>query len=144
GDDLVNDMVAGLTEPVMDEIKYDHPQSALEDLEKLLGLYSIERDIPELNPHIPRYIQIPHCRVPLTSRVHDVINHPTFTRLTQVTQLGFVSLIYPGAVHTRYEHVLGTFAHSCEYIRALWYDQRNALFQCLMNRHDLELLVAAA
>src|SRR5207247_2126446 len=68
---------------------------------------------------------------------------PTFTRLAQVTQLGFVSLVYPGASHTRYEHVLGTFAHCCEYVRALWNDQRNPLFQCLITRHDVELLLLA-
>jgi serine/threonine protein kinase len=143
-DDLESDIISGLAKPVMEEIKYLTAKEALVDLEKLLDLYSIEGDVPELNPDNATYVQIPHCRVPLTSRVEAVINHPTFTRLAQVTQLGFVSLIYPGASHTRYEHVLGTFAHCCEYVRALWHDRRNPLFQCLMNREDVELLLVAA
>lgn len=143
-EDLDSDMISGLAKPVMEEIKYHTSRDALADLEKLLDLYSIEGDVSELNPHIANYVQIPDCRVPLTSRVEAVINHPTFTRLAQITQLGFVSLVYPGAAHTRYEHVLGTFAHCCEYVRALWHDQGNPLFQCLMNSDDVELLLVAA
>lgn len=142
-DELNSDVVLGLAKAVMEEIKYKAPDEALGDLEKLLDLYSIEGDIPELNQNIGTYVQIPHCRVPLTDRVNEVINHPTFRRLAQVTQLGFVSLVYPGASHTRYEHVLGTFAHCCDYVRALWEDQRNPLFQCVMTRHDIELLLVA-
>lgn len=142
--DLDSDLITGLAKPVMEEIKYHSPQDALGDLEKLLDLYSIEGDVPELNPNIATYLQIPLCHVPLTPRVRHVINHPTFTRLAQITQLGFVSSVYPGGSHTRYEHVLGTFTHCCDYIRALWHDRRDPLFQCLMNRQDIELLLAAA
>jgi HD superfamily phosphohydrolase len=143
-DDLTSDMIQGLAGPVMDEIKYRSARDALADLEKLLDLYSVEGDVPELNPGIAKYIQIPHCRVPLTPRVEAVVNHPTFARLAQISQLGFVSMVYPGASHTRREHVLGTFAHCCDYVRALWHDERNPLFKCLLNGHDIEVLLAAA
>jgi HD superfamily phosphohydrolase len=35
---------------------------------------------------------------------------PSFVRLTGIRQLGFVSHIWPGATHTRYEHSLGCYA----------------------------------
>ncbi len=39
--------------------------------------------------------------------VFDVIEHPYFQRLRRIRQLGLTNLIYPGATHTRFEHVLG-------------------------------------
>lgn len=144
GDELESDLIPELPESVMPELKYESADDALEDLEKLLHLYDLEGEIDELNPNLPTFIQIPGCRVPATERVREVINHPTFARLSQVTQLGFVSLVYPGAVHTRFEHVLGTFARCCEYMRALWYDTSNCLFQAIMSREDIELGLLAA
>jgi len=144
GDDLQSDSIPGLPDDVMYELKYNTADDALEDFEKLLHLYDLEGEIPELNPHLSSFVQIPHCSVPFTSRVQEVINHPSFARLAQVTQLGFVSLVYPGANHTRFEHVLGTFAHACHYVRALWYDQANGMFQSIMSRKDLELGLLAA
>jgi HD superfamily phosphohydrolase len=143
-DDLTSDVIPGLSDDVMPQICYRSSDEALEDFEKLLHLYDLEGEIPELNPNLSSYIQIPHCRVPLTHRVQEIINHPTFTRLAQVTQLGFVSLVYPSATHTRFEHVIGTFAHCCEYMRALWYDQANGLFQNIMSKKDIELGLLAA
>jgi HD superfamily phosphohydrolase len=37
----------------------------------------------------------------------EIINHPTFQRLRRIRQLGFTDMVYPGAVHTRFEHSLG-------------------------------------
>ncbi len=37
----------------------------------------------------------------------DIINHPVFQRLRRIRQLAFTDLVYPGAVHTRFEHSLG-------------------------------------
>lgn len=145
GDDAIKaDVILGLPDNVMEQLRYRSAEEALEDFEKLLHLYDLEGEIPELNPNLSSYIQIPHCRVPLTHRVQEIINHSTFARLAQVTQLGFVSLIYPSATHTRFEHVLGTFSHCCEYLRALWYDQANGLFQSIMSKKDIELCLLAA
>jgi HD superfamily phosphohydrolase len=37
----------------------------------------------------------------------DIINHPVFQRLRRIRQLGFTDMVYPGAMHTRFEHSLG-------------------------------------
>ncbi|MEN9444484.1 MAG: hypothetical protein RIS47_1374 [Bacteroidota bacterium] len=39
--------------------------------------------------------------------VFEVIEHPYFQRLRRVKQLGLSHYVYPGATHTRFEHVLG-------------------------------------
>ena len=37
----------------------------------------------------------------------DLVEHPYFQRLRRIKQLGLTDLVYPGALHTRFHHVLG-------------------------------------
>ena len=39
--------------------------------------------------------------------VYDLVGHPWFQRLRNIRQLGLSSLVYPGAVHSRFQHSLG-------------------------------------
>lgn len=39
----------------------------------------------------------------------EIINHPYFQRLRRIRQLGFTSIVFPGANHTRFEHALGAY-----------------------------------
>jgi len=39
--------------------------------------------------------------------IFDIIEHPYFQRLRRIKQLGLTDLVYPGALHTRFHHVLG-------------------------------------
>ena len=41
------------------------------------------------------------------SKVFDIVEHPWFQRLRRIKQLGLTDLVYPGARHTRFHHVLG-------------------------------------
>jgi HD superfamily phosphohydrolase len=39
--------------------------------------------------------------------IFQLIEHPYFQRLRRIQQLGITSLVYPGAIHTRFHHALG-------------------------------------
>ncbi len=39
--------------------------------------------------------------------IFDIIEHPWFQRLRRIRQLGLTHLVYPGAMHTRFQHALG-------------------------------------
>jgi len=39
--------------------------------------------------------------------IFDIISHPYFQRLRHIKQLGLTDYIYPGALHTRFQHALG-------------------------------------
>lgn len=64
----------------------------------------------------------PRRDVPLSARIIALMDHPVFQRLRRVRQLGPIALIYPGATHTRFEHSLGVYGLTLEYLRALLRD----------------------
>lgn len=143
-DTLKSDVLPDLPSSAMQELAYKSSDDPLEDLEKLLNFYDLEGEIPELNANSSTYIQLPGSRVPFTRRVSRIINHSVFVRLTQITQLGFVSLVYPGCNHTRFEHTLGVFEKCCEIIRGLWYDEVCCLFRSIMSKRDIEAVLVAS
>lgn len=54
-----------------------------------------------INDPIYGFIHIPF------DEVHDIVDHPYFQRLRRIKQLGLTHLVYPGAMHTRFQHALG-------------------------------------
>ena len=42
-----------------------------------------------------------------TELIFDLIEHPFFQRLRHIKQLGLTHMVYPGALHTRFQHSLG-------------------------------------
>lgn len=53
--------------------------------------------------------------------IFDLIEHPYFQRLRRIKQLGLTHLVYPGALHTRFHHAMGTMylmTRAIEVIRA--------------------------
>jgi HD superfamily phosphohydrolase len=64
-----------------------------------------------------------HGDVELSRDELRLVDTATFQRLRGIKQLGSASLVYPGAVHTRFEHSIGTL-HVCD--RLLTACNRNA------------------
>lgn len=54
-----------------------------------------------INDPIYGFITIQH------ELLFDVIAHPYFQRLRRIKQLGLTHLVYPGALHNRFQHALG-------------------------------------
>ena len=101
-------------------------------------------DIPEIAQLDARQAMIripPELDVPLTPRVRALIDTAEFRRLARVSQLGLVSLVYPAAIHTRFEHSLGVYRLSLLYLQRLAHDER---FASRVDAQDGELLIAAA
>ncbi len=48
-----------------------------------------------------------HGFIKINEWERDIINHPVFQRLRRIRQLGLTEMVYPGAIHTRFEHSLG-------------------------------------
>jgi HD superfamily phosphohydrolase len=83
----------------------------------------------------------PELDVPVSPRVRALIDTAEFRRLAHISQLGLVSLVYPAANHTRFEHSLGVYRLALLFLRQLSYDAR---FSAAIAPADGELLLAAA
>jgi HD superfamily phosphohydrolase len=60
------------------------------------------------NPHRTYEIRCPvHGFIPFNDWEREIINHPAFQRLRRIRQLALTDYVYPGAMHTRFEHSLG-------------------------------------
>ncbi|MDP1560988.1 MAG: HD domain-containing protein [Pirellulaceae bacterium] len=55
--------------------------------------------------------------VPLTPRVRRLVDSSGFARLRGISQLGLVGFVYPGAMHTRFEHSLGVYFNALLYLQ---------------------------
>jgi uncharacterized protein len=83
----------------------------------------------------------PEVDVPLTPRVRQLIDTADFRRLAQVSQLGLVALVYPAAIHTRFEHCLGVYRLALLYLKQLAHDER---FTRAVTSEEAEVFIAAA
>src|SRR5207302_9756068 len=80
-------------------------------------------------------------RIALRPREVALLGTPEFLRLDGIKQLGFVSRVWPGAKHSRFEHSLGVFALTRRALRAL----RPSLDATLRpSPADLDTVAAAA
>ena len=83
----------------------------------------------------------PELDVPLTDRVKQLIDTPEFRRLSQISQLGLVGLVYPAANHTRFEHSLGVYRMALLFLDRLADDPR---FVAAVTPRDAERFLVAA
>jgi len=55
-----------------------------------------------INDPVYGFITIPN------DLIYEIIEHPYFQRLRRIKQLGLTHLVYPGALHTRFHHAIGS------------------------------------
>ncbi len=90
---------------------------------------------PECLVRIP-----PSQDVPLSNRAKRLIDTAPMRRLGSISQLGMVSLVYPGATHTRFEHTLGVYHNA---LRLLDRFSDDPAFNSLVNRTMAEAFLLA-
>jgi HD superfamily phosphohydrolase/tRNA A-37 threonylcarbamoyl transferase component Bud32 len=128
-----------------ESMKYSNFKDIHADLEKLLIDNSFKSEIPELSIYFTKRIQSSDgISAPFSKRVKRIIEHPVFSRLSNVLQLGLVNTIYPTATHNRLEHSIGVFRNCCLYINSLFNDSYNPLFRQLVNVNDIKSLLLAS
>ena len=97
--------------------------------------------LPELETQSSVIRISPDINVPVTERVKRVIDTPAFRRLSRISQLGMVAMVYPGATHTRLEHSLGVYRNAMEFLQRLSGD--DALGQVL-SAYDAKIFLVSA
>jgi hypothetical protein len=60
------------------------------------------------SPPTPYEVRCPlHGSIAFDERERCIVDHPFVQRLRAISQLGFASLVFPGATHSRFSHSLG-------------------------------------
>lgn len=143
--DTADEIYGNLMIEDYDTLRYDDLSDVIRDLEKEEGLWNPEQEIPELASYSKKTMRLtPQLDVALTPRLLMILEHPLFARLRMVSQLGLIRQIYPSADHSRYDHALGTYHRTTEYIKALFNDFHNPLFRNLVDADDLKTLLLAS
>ena len=70
-----------------------------------------------------------HGFIQLSKWERDIVNQPGFQRLRRIRQLAWTDYVYPGAMHTRFEHSLGVM-----HVASLLFDA--------IHRNSSEVLIA--
>ena len=102
------------------------------------------QQIPEIHAFDGRSgsIRIPEeTDIPLTNRVKSIIDTAEFRRLAKISQLGLVSLVYPAAHHSRFEHSLGVYRLSLLCLQQLANNER---FSATISSRDAELFIVTS
>lgn len=76
-------------------------------------MFSVSNKRHIINDPVHGFITIP-CEL-----IYTLIQHPLFQRLGRIRQLGLAHVVYPGAVHTRFQHSLGAMHLAYEAVKLL-------------------------
>ncbi len=66
----------------------------------------------------------------------DIISHAAFQRLRRIKQLGTADLVYPGAVHSRFEHSLGVMHLATLMYEAIRKNDKNEILKKKLHYRD--------
>lgn len=144
-EEFLSEIFAGLEPSDYKTIHYNNLEEVLVDLKKEQGSWNPERIIPELDTYSKDVVRIvPHINTVLTKRLKKLIEHPLVARLQLISQLGLVTLVYPTAGHSRYEHVIGAYTYTSSYVKSLFNDFQNPIFRNLVDEQYIKAVLLAA
>ncbi len=138
-------MALGLSQNTFQEIRYQNINEIRKDIEKEMDIFLLEKNVPELNFLSRKTLHGAETRsTTFTQRLKNIVEHPLFSRLSHISQLGLIRYIYPTANHTRYDHSIGTYTNACVYVVSLYNDSENALFRQLVTEEDIKSVLLAS
>jgi uncharacterized protein len=96
---------------------------------KMLGVYMSDNEIYKVRDPIYGFIAFNEWE-------RDIISHPAFQRLRRIRQLGTADMVYPGAVHTRFEHSLGVMNMATLMYEAIKNNDKNEILKKKLHYRD--------
>jgi HD superfamily phosphohydrolase len=140
-------LLAGMNWDVVDQLtnqddKYRRIASGAEASKALEDLLTLERT-PTLPPPLEESGSL---RLPINSltgfspALQSLLDSQWFQRLRQIRQLGVTHLVYPGAVHSRFEHIVGAYQQTLQYIEALLENKNSPWFPIHFSTDEIRAL----
>lgn len=128
--DFMSDTALGIDLSIFNEKKYFEFTQVKEALKRLLSLKAVEEELPELDIWSANTINVSDIGITtMTPRVNSILKHPVFEKLYDEHQLGMMDAIFPTASHTRFQHSLGVYHATSQYLLALYNDKENPTFR---------------
>ena len=112
------------------DCKYSTIQNIVKDIDLLRPSCNKVMNLDELSEasNSIRQVLIPLYPVYFSKRMHELSKHSMLLRLMDVSELLEGATTFPGANHTRYEHMLGTYELMRKAILALLRNKSYAIF----------------
>ena len=124
---------------------YDLAESILNDLTNTGRIFRAAQTIPELTASLDDVVRLPVTGSSVfTPRIAAIVN-TNIARTTRLHyQLGQVREVYPGATHSRFEHLLGTCTTAVTFIRALYLNEANTFWRVSATELDINAAILAS
>lgn len=91
------------------------------------------------------FLRIPSANIANFGRqARALTDWPMFQRLRGINQLGFASMVFPGANHTRFEHSLGVFENALDVVDHLAGPHGDNKFRSLVSDEEIIATIIAA
>jgi HD superfamily phosphohydrolase len=150
-------LLHSLTSPYVDQIRargvefdpshiyYRNAGELLRELDRIEPLLGAGQNIPELLVSLGDIVRLPVTGNSIfTGRVSkltdSIVAAPTKLHL----QLAQVREVYPGATHTRFEHLLGTVTTASHIVRSLYLNEMNAFWRVSASEDDIRAVLLGA
>jgi len=124
---------------------YQDAREVLQEIDRIEPLLGAGQSIPELLVALGDVVRLPVTgNSVFTRRVADITNSAIASPTKLHLQLAQVREVYPGATHTRHEHMLGTLTTASYFLRSLYLNEMNAFWRVSASGTDLRAVLLAA
>ena len=128
-----------------EEPRYAGVAEVRSDLRKAEMVVGLGGMVEELSPTPRHALRLaPPLAVPLSGHIRAIIDTTLFRRLRNIKQLALVHYVFPSAQHTRFEHSLGVYHWTVEYLKSLWHDPDNGYVREVSDEWSLRGMLVAA
>jgi HD superfamily phosphohydrolase len=124
---------------------YRSAAEILGELARILPPFGAAEGIPELLVSLDEIVRLPVTgNSVFTKRVAAVID----SRIVQPSKLHYqlaqVRQVFPGATHTRFEHLLGTITTAAYFVRSLYLNNMNSFWRVSVDARDVRAVLLAS
>ena len=126
----------------------DFYRSALEvidELRRVSSPFGAGGRVPELLVSLDDIVRLPVTgNSVFTKRIQAVVESDLVKPTGGHNQLAQVRRVFPGATHSRYEHLLGTVTTATYFVRSLYLNEMNAFWRVSVEAADIDATLLAA
>ncbi|GMO12474.1 protein kinase domain-containing protein [Bradyrhizobium sp. TM233] len=124
---------------------YSGATEVVEELTRVILPFGDGSSVPELQVSLDDIVRLPVTgNSVFTPRIQALIETSLVSPADKHIQLAQVRRVFPGATHTRFEHLLGTVTTATYFIRSLYLNEMNAFWRTSVTADDIDATLIAA